>query len=609
MHAQAQLPQGDTIAQMFWDAARLRADSAMLREKDLGIWREMTWRQAADVARHVGLGLISFGFAPGETASILGNNVKEWLLADLGILGAGGVSSGVYPTDSAGQVEYLLQDSGTVHVFVEDEEQLDKLLEVRGHLPRLRKIIVFDMKGLRDFSDPMVLSFNDLTRIGEAFARESRGLWEQRLAARKAADLAILIYTSGTTGPPKGAMLSHDNVLFFCRNAAGVLPQGQDDERMSFLPLCHVAERLGGAYLSLHTGTVTNFVENPATVLENVREIQPTVFAAVPRIWEKFYSGVSIAINEATRLQRWAYRAALAVGYRAADRRLAGLPVPLWLRAANALGYWVALRNVRKLVGIDRCRFLVTGAAPISPDLIRWYLAIGMNMYEVYGQTECSAIATAMPWDRIKVGTVGTCVPYGELKLSPQGEILVRGRHVFLGYLNNPAKTEEALDGDGWLHTGDVGEMDAEGFVKITDRMKDIIITAGGKNITPSEIENQLKFSPYVTDAVVVGDRRKYLTALIMIDHENVVRHAQEHDVPFTNFASLCHAPEIQQLIGEEVERVNRKLARVETIKQFRLIDQQLTPEDEELTPTMKLKRKLVNEKYKHLIESMYREA
>jgi long-chain acyl-CoA synthetase len=293
---------------------------------------------------------------------------------------------------------------------------------------------------------------------------------------------------------------------------------------------------------------------------------------------------------------------------KASAYELAGKPVPVLLRAARAAGDWLVLRNVRVVLGLDRIRYAATGAAPISPDLIRWYWALGVRMFEVYGQTENAGLATANRPGRIKIGSIGPAAPGTELKLSPQGEILLRGPHVFAGYLNKPEKTAEALR-DGWLHTGDVGEIDEAGFVRITDRMKDIIITAGGKNVTPSEIENQLKFSPYISDAIVIGDKRSYLTCLIMIDHDNVVKFAQDHDVPFTNYASLCRAPEVVELIGKEVEAVNRKFARVETIKKFRLIDQLLTADDEELTPTMKLKRSLVEKKYRGLIDGMYATA
>jgi len=300
------------------------------------------------------------------------------------------------------------------------------------------------------------------------------------------------------------------------------------------------------------------------------------------------------------------YARALAIGYRLADCRIAGEAPSLSLRLAGGAAYWLVFRNIRRMLGLDRCRLAFTGAAPISPDLIRWYLALGLDMREVYGQTENCGVATAMPPGRIKLGTVGRAVPWGEVMISPDGEILLKGDFLFMGYLNQPEKTAETIDAGGWLHTGDVGAIDNEGFVKITDRMKDIIITSGGKNITPSEIENQLKFSPYISDTVVIGDKRPYLTCLVMIDQENVEKFAQDHDIPFTNYASLCRAAEIQDLIHREIEAVNANFARVETVKKFFLIERQLTPEDEELTPTMKLKRNFVNKRYATEIAAMY---
>ena len=599
----------DTLPTMFWRRVLEGGDRVAIREKRLGIWRAVTWRQFGERARRVGLALAALGFARGDRASILSGNCPEWLYADLGIAGVGGVPSGIYPTDASAQVEYLLRDSGSSVVFVEDEEQLDKVLRVRERLPGLQRIVVFDMEGLAGFEDPMAMSLERFMTLGAEHDRRHPGLWERRLAEPRAGDLAILVYTSGTTGPPKGAMLSHRNLIFQCEHGTKLLPTYPGDERLSFLPLCHIAERLAGSYFSVFTHTVTNFAESPETVPENIREVQPTTFVAVPRIWEKFYSAVTLAMADATRLERWAYRTALGIGHRVADRRLERRPVPLGLRLAHGVADRLVLSNIRKMIGIDRCRWLVTGAAPISPDLIRWYLALGATMLEVYGQTENTALATWTPPDGIRPGTVGRPVPYGEVAISPLGEILLRGEHVFMGYYNQPEKTAEALDADGWLHTGDVGEIDAQGYVRITDRMKDIIITAGGKNITPSEIENELKFSPYISDAVVIGDRRKYLTCLVMIDFDNVAKFAQDHDVPFTNFASLTRAKAVLDLIAEEIEKVNRKVARVETIKRFRLIDRQLDPEDEELTPTMKLKRKLVNQKYRDVIESMYAEG
>lgn len=600
--------EGDTIPAMFWNGVAKRSNDVWMRQKELGIWRSWTWTQTGDAVREVAGGLLHLGFAPHDTASILSNTVIEWVLADLAVLSCGGVANGIYPTDAASQVHYLCEDSGTSILFVEDDEQLDKALEVRDQLPRLKKIVVFDMDGLRDLDDPMVMSLDDLRRAGREYNAQHPDAVMQRVQQVRPEDLAILVYTSGTTGKPKGAMHSHHGLVYTVRGYNTLVAQDQSDERMCFLPLCHIAERLGGEYHALYTGAKLNFVENPETVPENVREISPTVFTAVPRVWEKFYSGVMIGLKEASGVQQAAYAWSIGVGTQIAEKVLAGQPVDGLLKFKYALANWMALANVRKMIGIDRARFLVTGAAPISPELVKWYLALGVPMLEVWGMTETCGAATGVPATRIKPGSIGPAAGYNEVKVDPQtGEIMVRGPNVFMGYLNQPEKTRETIDPDGWLHTGDVGLVDEEGFFRITDRMKDIIITAGGKNITPSEFENELKFSPYITDAVVIGDKRPYLTVIIMIDQENVEKYAQDHDVPFSNYASLTRAPEVQALIQAEIDRVNRKFARVEQVKKFFLLDTQLSAEDEELTPTMKLKRKLVQQKYAQQIEAMYR--
>ena len=597
----------DTIPKLFWHQVQARGARTALREKYLGIWRSVSWREYGERAKWIGLGLVSLGLARREVVSILAETVPEWVYADMGTMGAGGVSNGIYPTDSAKQVEYILNDSRSRYLFVEDDEQLDKFLEIRERCPGVRRVIVFDMEGLADFADPQVMSLDELLELGRKHEQSHPGLWEELVDGSKAEELALLVYTSGTTGPPKGAMLSHRNVIFQISNADAFIPLRDGDEQLAFLPLCHIAERTFTVFLPLRSGAVANFAESIETVPENVREVAPHNFFAVPRIWERFYSGIAIRMKEATWLGRAAYRWALGVGMKVAELRLEGRTPSPWLEAMYALADFLVLDNLKRAIGMHRARYAGTGAAPIAPDLIRWYRALGVDMREVYGQTENCGLATGMP-DRIKLGTVGVAAPRTELKISSEGEILLRGPHVFMGYLNQPEKTAETLRG-GWLHTGDVGYVDNEGYLKITDRMKDIIITAGGKNITPSEIENQLKFSPYISDAVVIGDRRKFLTCLVMIDYDNVAKYAQDHDVPFTDFASLCRARAITDLIWSEIEKVNQGFARVETIKRFRLIEQQLTAEDDELTPTMKLKRKFVNEKYKALIEDMYSEA
>jgi long-chain acyl-CoA synthetase len=604
----AVLTVADTIAKSFLKSVEIRGDKPAIREKKFGIWQPTSWREWLQISKDIAFGLHASGFRPGDVASIIANAVPEWVYADMGILCAGGVSSGIYPTDASAQVEYLINDSSTKVIFAEDEEQLDKILSCRSRCPTLQKIIVFDMEGLSGFNDPMVLSLAEFMALGRNHAQGKEALWDEMLESRSASDLAILVYTSGTTGPPKGAMHSNRSVTHQMRHANDLFPSSDNEERLVFLPLCHVAERIGGYYVSLALGSVMNFAESPETVPDNLREVQPTAFLAVPRVWEKFYSGITIALKDATAFQNWMYRNALAIGNRVTEYKLQGDTPPLPLRLANRAAYYLVFRNIRRMLGLDRCRLAFTGAAPIAPDLIRWYLALGIDMREVYGQTENCGVATVMPPDRIKLGSVGKAAPWGEVAISPQGEILIRGDFLFMGYLNQPEKTAETIDSKGWLHTGDVGSIDNEGFVKITDRMKDIIITSGGKNITPSEIENQLKFSPYVSDAVVIGDKRPYLTCLVMIDQENVEKYAQDHDIPFTNYASLCRAPEIQDLIQREIEAVNVNFARVETIKKFYLIERQLTPEDEELTPTMKLKRSFVNKRYAAEINAMYGE-
>ena len=595
-----------TIPELFWHRVVTEADAVAIREKDFGIWNEYSWRDYGEQARLIGLGLKALGLARGDVCSIASVINKEWLFADLGIICAGGVTNGVYPTDAPNQVEYLITDSGTRFYFAEDEEQLDKVLEVRGSTPMLEKIIIFDMEGLRSFKDEQCISIDELLDMGRAWLADHPETWEREIRAAEPEDLMIMTYTSGTTGRPKGAMISHRNMLsqMICLREA--LPMHRGDEQLCFLPLAHIAGRVFYTFAPMQSCATVNIVESLETTVQDQQEVSPTVHFAVPRVWEKQYSTVSIKLEEATALGRFAYDRALAIGRRAAEFRKRQEPLPAGLAVLSYIADLLVFRNVRRLLGIDRCRWLSTAAAPIAPDLIEWYWALNRPMYEVYGQTECSAIATANTEAGCRIGSVGRPISGIDIKLSDEGEILIRGPGVIRGYWNQPDKSAETII-DGWLHTGDVGRIDADGYIYIVDRMKDIIITAGGKNITPSEIENQLKFSPYISDAVVVGDRRPYLTCLVMIDQENVVRFAQVNDVPFTNYTSLCRTDAVVDLVGREIDRVNARFARVETIKKYRLIDQLLDPEDDELTPTMKLKRKVVNVKYADLIDSMYR--
>src|SRR6201990_3184067 len=435
MAGPAVLTVADTIARSFLLAVETRDDRPAIREKKFGVWHPTSWRQWLQVSKEIAYALHAVGFRPGDVASIIANAVPEWVFADMGILCAGGVSSGIYPTDAAAQVEYLVNDSATKVIFAEDEEQLDKILSCRARCPTLERIVVSDMEGLSGFSDPMVMSLAEFMALGQNHEQGRAELWDEMVGSRTANDLAVLVYTSGTTGPPKGAMHSNRSVTHQMRHANDLFPSTDAEERLVFLPLCHVAERIGGYYISLALGSVMNFAESPETVPDNLREVQPTAFLAVPRIWEKFYSGVTIALKDATAFQNWMYRRALAVGYRTTESKLEADAPPLSLRLANRAAYWLVFRNIRRMLGLDRCRLAFTGAAPIAPDLIRWYLALGLDMREVYGQTENCGVATVMPPGRIKLGTVGKAAPWGEVAICPQGEILIKGDYLFMGYL------------------------------------------------------------------------------------------------------------------------------------------------------------------------------
>jgi len=595
----------DTVSGLFWKRVTEIPDKVVIREKDFGIWNEYTWGDFGEQARLTGLGLMALGLKHGDTCSIASEINKEWMFADLGIIGAGGVTNGVYPTDAPDQVEYLINDSGTRFYFAEDEEQLDKVLEVRERAPTLEKTIILDMEGLRSLDDDQCMSFEALLELGREYGERHPDAWSYAIEAANPEDLMVLTYTSGTTGRPKGAMISQRNMMFMMETLQHTFGIFDTDEQLGFLPLAHVAGRVFYTFSAIESCATVNIVESLETIVQDQQEVAPTAHFAVPRVWEKQYSTVSIKLKEATALGRFAYEKALAIGSRVAGYRREGMLVPMGWRALFLLVDKLVFKNIKQMLGIHESRWLSTAAAPIAPDLIDWYWAMGKPMYEVYGQTECTALATGNTPDACRIGSVGKALPRVDVKLSDQNEIMIRSPGVIRGYWNQAEKTAETIR-DGWLYTGDVGRIDDDGYVYILDRLKDIIITAGGKNITPSEIENQLKFSPYISDAVVVGDARPYLTCLVMIDHENVTKFAQDNDVPFTNYTSLCHTQPVKDLIWGEIEHVNSKFARVETIKKFRLIDQLLDPEDEELTPTMKLKRKVVNVKYSDLIDSMY---
>ena len=595
----------DTLAKLFLHRCQTFGERTAHREKALGIWKSHSWAAFLDAARAIGLGLAALGLKRGEVVSILSEDCKEWIYADLGVQCVGGIVCGIYPTDSAEQVAYLLADSRSRFLVVENEEQLEKFLAVGDRVPEVAKCIVLEREGLHDFSDDRVLFLDELYDVGRGAHASDRERFRREVEASRPDDVALLIYTSGTTGPPKGAMITHENVICSVASVLRSTPILEGDEQLCFLPLCHVLERLVSVFVPIAAKSVVNFSESLETVFDNLREVSPNTFTAVPRMWEKMHSRLEVLAAEATPLGRLALRRAVACGAERAARLMEGRPVPRLLEARFRLWDRLVLANVRRMIGLDRARTVTTGAAPISSDLVGWYWAIGLVMLEGYGLTESSgALALNRP-DANRTGSVGRPVPGVEMKIAADGEILARAPTVFRGYWNDPRKTAQTVR-DGWLHTGDVGRIDDDGFVWITGRIKDIIITAGGKNVAPAEIESRMKFSRWIVDAVVIGDRRRYLVALIMIDQENVERYAQENRVPYSDFASLCAAEQVQALIGAEVAAVNAGFAQAEQVKDFRLIDVLLTPEDEELTPTMKIRRSVVERRHKALIDQMY---
>ena len=578
---------------------------AALREKDLGIWKEFSWEDYYGHVKHFCLGVVSLGLERGDKLAILGDNCREWVYADLGAQAAGAVAVGIYATNPPRQVQYVLDHSDSVMVVVKDQEQADKVLEVADSLPLLRYVIVIDMKGLRHYKDPRLVSFQHVEGLGVDRSAREPGLFEQRIAATGPDDVALMVYTSGTTGPPKGAMLTHRNMLALADRFSSVIPIGQEDQVVSYLPLCHIAERLMSVVLALHAGYTVNFSESIDTIQESLYEIAPTIFVGVPRIWEKMHSAIQIRMKEATPFKRLAYGFWISLGRRMVEKTLREGREPAGWRLLYRLGYPILYRPLLDKLGLLRVRLAISGSAPISPDILKFYRALGLEISEVYGQTEGAGVTHIHHGRDVKVGSVGKPLPGIAFRLADDGEILFKGDTLFKGYYKDASATESVVQ-DGWMHTGDVGMLDEDGYLFITDRKKDIIITAGGKNIAPSEIENRLKCSPYINQAIVVGDKKPYLSAMIQIELDTVSKWALEHKIAYTTFKSLAENPEVVDLIKGEVESANQDFARVEGIKKFVLLDKELDHDDDELTATMKIRRKAVEAKFKDLVGSMY---
>lgn len=595
-----------TTPRNFRDTVKKYGDRVAMRKKEYGIWHDISWNEYYSSVRYVGSALISMGLERGDCVSILGDNCAEWVIIDMGVQCAGGVSAGIYSTNAWSEVEYVIENSDSKFFFVENEEQLDKWINFKEKTPLLKKVVVWDLEGLRNFQDPMVMTYNDFLEVGRKLAEKKPNLIEERMDEIKSDDVSVLIYTSGTTGPPKGAMLTHGNVTWMGQAIIKDNPIYDTDEVLSFLPLCHIFERLFSVFAQITHGYTVNFIENLDTVNDNMREISPTVGYAVPRIWEKYLSAVYIKMSDATWFKKLVFAMALKIGKKRASLRMNFKTVPLYIEILYHIGYLLVFAKLKERLGFDRLRIAYSGAAPISPDVLHFFQSIGVNLVEGYGQTEGTGVTCVSKADKVKFGTVGPPLQGTEVKIADDGEILVKSPSVFKGYYKDPKSTEESLKGD-WLYSGDIGELDEDGYLKITDRKKDIIVTSGGKNITPQYIENKLKFSPYINDAVIIGDKRKFISCLIMIDEDNVVKYAQDNKIQFSTYKDLTQSPEIIRFIQEEVDKVNDTIARVEQIKKFTILPKKLYEEDGEVTPTMKVKRKYVNETFSDLIEAMYK--
>ena len=592
----------DSLPTILFGRAASAPTRVALRKKHLGRWKAYTWADYGARTTAVARGLHELGVGPGDRVAVHSENRPAWLFADLATQALGAITVGIYPTSPAAEVEYLLSHSGAKVLVAEDEEQVDKALAVRKQLPALERIVVVDPRGV-DLDDALIMTLAELEALGTGSSFD--------VAAAAAAvdpdEAAIIVYTSGTTGPPKGAMLSHRNLQAAASASGATFGVHERTEVLSYLPLCHIAERLISAINAVSQGYVVSFGEGSDTFLQDLAEVQPTFFLGVPRVWEKLMAGIEIRMADAGRLKRASYRFWMGVGGGIARRRwrtgrIAGLD-----RLRYGLGWLFLYRPLRLKLGLARVDGVLSGAAPIAPQVLEFFWALGVPVREGYGQTENTALGTITPADDVRLGKVGRPVAGTELRIADDGEILTRGPGTFLGYYQDPAATKATIDEDGWLHTGDVGVLDEDGFLQITDRKKDIIITAGGKNISPSEIENKLKVSPYVREAVVVGDGRKHLVALIGIELDTVGAWALQERIGFTTYADLSSKPEVVALVQAWVDQVNAELAQVETIKAFALLPKELDPEDGEVTATQKVKRRTVEAQFADLIEGLYR--
>ena len=600
-----------TLPQKLTHWAREKPHEVALRQKDFGIWNPVTWSEYAASARHFGLGLMVMGLQADARVAIISENRCQWVYVQLGCGMAGMVTVGIYPTSPAAEVAYLLQAADVSVVVCEDQEQLDKVLEALAALPQQPELIVIDPKGLRHYDTTAWRSFDAVCTLGMQAPANLLQQHGQRLAAQNPGDTALMIFTSGSTGRPKAAMISYRNITAMAVGAQGFYHCNGQDAMLSYLPLCHVAEQIFTISLPMQSGAVVNFAESIRTVQGDLREIAPTVFLGVPRIWEKMHASIILKMREAGALRRFLFDRA----FKAVDG-FAHLPRKdwsVWQGIHYGLWYGLVFRSLCNFLGLRKCRRAMSGAAPVSPDLLRFFRTMGVQITEGYGMTETAGVATLQRDSASPLGSVGEPLAGLEAHIAEDGELLLRGATVFKGYFRDPEATAQAIDVDGWLHTGDIAQwVPTPGLpqgqeIKIIDRKKDIMITAGGKNISPSEIENMLKFSGFVKEAVIVADKRHFVSALIQIDGDTVGKWAEEKAIAYSNFKSLAEHESVRDLIAQEVDAVNRRMPQVQHVRKFHLLIKELDHDDGEVTATMKIRRQNIASAYSAEIEGMYR--
>ena len=593
-----------TLAQMLLQQAKTRPADTAIRQKEYGIWKPLNWQGFHERAMSVGLGLRAAGLSDGGHVGVLSENRVEWVLGQLGASMVGGVTIGVYSTSPSNEIAYVLGHADAEVVICEDQEQSDKVLEALAQLPRLKKIVVIEHKGLRETqaSAPgLVISFVELEALGAA--SQDRAYVDGVLARQTLADTALIIYTSGSTGKPKGAMISYANIVAMTSGIIERLHLTPQTSHLSYLPLCHVAEQMLTVFVPMYLGSRVDFGESIRTVQEDLREVAPTMFLGVPRIWEKLHSAIAIKMHESGGVRQQLFEAGLRAcapfAHKAAHQRSLGE------RLQFAFYYALVFRSLQNFIGLRQAKIALTGAAPIAQTIVRFFRTMGIPLVEVYGMTESSGMVLGQRLDQVVFGTVGVPTQGVEHRLSDQGELQIRGGVVFKGYYKNPEATASSII-DGWLHTGDVVE-EKDGVLRIVDRLKDIMITAGGKNLTPSEIENAMKGSPFIKECVVVADARRFVGALIQIDYDAVAQWAESNDVTFTHFRSLTETAAVRALVQAEVDKGNSQLAEVSRVRRFHLLTKELDHDDGEVTATMKVRRASIYKTYGPEIEALYR--